>query len=456
MKRVWIVFVSTTALLSTRLEAQTAPATLAELAVIASQRLRPVCALSPDAVAVQPTYQTPNIAPSADEFCKVIAQVAGEGESDRFATKNSYGLCAPTWGSYGPPWETAGEKAAASVYATTDFKPMSRVDFLAEGYTVLPATGRDDLLKQAETARARSIQTCCQGQADCEEAMSRVRVTICSSVADTDPTQPDPCMAIAGQYQMSAQEMAQMTLAMNKARGRLFDFSGPGLGGLSNFAGPSARSAPTILTPESVKAATATLTNLGSTFSFSVIPTGPVTGTIVLSPYASEGQPLPTPATLLHEFGHACSAVRRQLIYLRGSKDLIRLSVASFPPRESCTIEAGLTEKVYGPILASAGLDKKVNSCLLDLASQSADPKSSAYIADACPLSKLEEATAEALALTEIAPMFPGAFPDRACAMKPSTQHPSSNDVWVCMVRGDRKTRAALLADKCGARRGAR
>lgn len=359
-------------------------------------------------------YQTPSLDRSDANMCKVIAELA-KGDPKKFDTKNPYGLCAPIWKAPTADWMRPEAQKELQTYATSDFRPLPRDAYMRlKGFSVLSEQGRANLVKQTDGIRETSAKACCGTDADCLRAMRNVRVSVCSSPADQDPSQPDPCEAVFGSYGLSAKENAVMTLTM-KDSVTLFS---------------------TVLPSQTSRViAEAKALLPGSSI---LLERYPVTGEMVLNPYTtSRGDLISDLGTLHHEFGHACSFIKRQIAAKPGKAQARENAMSFFMRRgTSCELDPGVHKAAYGPLLKEAGASGDVEACLLDLARQSTVETSSAYLPNSCQLNKIEEATAEAFAFYTL-PIMPDSFPDRACYRLPSTKHPASVDVFTCVIKAD-------------------
>jgi hypothetical protein len=363
-------------------------------------------------------YQTPSLERSDANMCNVIKELS-KGDPKKFDTKNPYGLCAPIWKSPVPGWTRPEAQKALQVYGTSDFQPLPRNEYMRlKGFSVLREQGRAALIKQTDDIREGSAKACCGTDSDCLSAMRGVRVSVCSSPADQDPSQPDPCEAVGGSYNLTTKENAVMALTM-KDSVTLFS---------------------TGLPSQTSKVIEEARALLGGTSM--LLEAYPATGEIVLSPYVtSRGEPISEMGTLRHEFGHACSFIKRQIAAKPG-KSRARENAMSFFMRRgtSCELDPDVHKAAYGSLLKETGASRDVEACLLDLARQSTVETSSAYIPNSCQLNKIEEATAEAFAFYTL-PIMPDSFPDRACSRLPSTKHPASVDVFTCVIKADARKR---------------
>jgi|GEM_PF-5167819 len=366
-------------------------------------------------------FETPSLDTSDKNLCSVIEDWA-KGNPDKFDTRNPYGLCAPTWKSTTPVWMKPEVMEAQKVYGTADFKPQPRADWLKDHMRmVLSPEAKTQILNQALDVREKTAQACCGTDSECLAAVRKVRVSVCESPADQDPSLPDPCEANGGQFSLSTVEQATVLTQMQ------YSF------GVGRYGTPAE-------VQRVISEAKETLRqniSFGSAF--------PASGEIRLSPFGHlDGAPLSEIQTLRHEFGHACSFIKRQIASEIG-KPHAEDAAMSFYQRY--TADCGLHESrglnAYGPLLKSAGAGAHVMPCLLNLAEQSTDQISSAYFPGSCELSKIEEATAEAFSMLN-SDIVPDDYPHRACSRLPSKLHPASTDVFTCLVKADAGFRKKL------------
>lgn len=339
--------------------------------------------------------------------CDAIALLASEGSPEVFAPSRPNVLCEGDWKTTTPPWVNDPNIQA---YGSGDYQSISRSEFLKKNsYRILSADEKKKQLRDSKQIQREVTQMCCDGDKACSQAMAKVKINYCESDADRDPSKADDCELLDGEYQLDAQEQAALTLAMQLPL--------------------SMNLSAAQLTESEISGAQAALKGHPAT-GF------PVTGTIQLSPYADKYGGLIQNDGVRHELGHACSFIKRQL----ATSGLGGASAArSFLDRSEgrCYLKREQTEDAYANVLPAATV-----KCLTDLAAKSTDESSSAFIINSCQTGKIEEATAEAFALMA----SPKPMPERACSREPSRIHPSSVDVYTCLLKTNKDVRDKLKA----------
>jgi hypothetical protein len=365
-------------------------------------------------------FQTASISTSREAMCSVLDHLAKDGRPGLFDTQNPYGLCAPVWGQPLPEWTRPSVQASLQTYASADWIAPTRNQYLAQGFKLLTPDARQTILRDALRLREESTKLCCGSDVACTNLMRQVRVEFCTSEADQDPSKQDPCLFSAGVYALSTVEQAEVASTLKN----------------------SLDADPGVAIRRIVDEANRTLTANGVLFA-----SYPVSGGIRLGPYANRnGEAQASPGTLRHEFGHACSFIKRQIEASPGRPSSDHAARTFFDRYGfPCAINDERVRSAYGPLLKTLGADDNVELCLIDLAKKSTDPNSSAFIANSCPINKIEEATAEAFSLLSLK-LQPDAYPQRACAMRPSKLHPASTDVFTCIVKGDARIRRRMMA----------
>ena len=135
----------------------------------------------------------PSLDTSPANSCSVIESIAKEGHPDSFSPQNPYGMCAPYWKSSTPPWQTHEGMKFAQTYATSDFKPVSRREFIKQGNAILGESERQRSLARAAEIRSEAAKQCCGSDEVCANAMNAVQIKFCESKSDSDPDEPDGC-----------------------------------------------------------------------------------------------------------------------------------------------------------------------------------------------------------------------------------------------------------------------
>jgi hypothetical protein len=363
---------------------------------------------------------TPSLDTSDRNLCSVIDSIAAEGHPDVFNPKNPYGMCAPSWKSATPYWQTPDGMKLIQAYGTAAFQAVTRAEFVKRGHALLSDDERASARLRAVRIRGEAATQCCGTDATCAAAMNSVTVKICESDADHDANALDWCEATAGKYVNNSVQMAVMTLRLRDS--------------LATAGLNSTR------IQEIVAEAQKTLGGQ----SLESFP-DPVVGEIQLSPYSNtDAGHFVSDTTYRHEFGHACSYIRRQLLAKKGNPHAGDVAMTFFQRiMPKCENDSTQIENAYGSQLERAGSNRHVFACLSDLASKSTDVTSSAYIPNSCPAYKIEEIMADAFSMYT-GSAFPEAFPERACNRYPSTMHGAPVDVLTCMLSGDAHFRQAL------------
>ncbi|RYZ87872.1 MAG: hypothetical protein EOP06_11925 [Proteobacteria bacterium] len=349
--------------------------------------------------ATKPTSRLSNMM-----VCLQLSAYAESKKELKFNEEDPPNLCTTSelWPGGSPPWKTAASRVALAAHGTLSAVPATRASFVASGWKVRTASERDAYLESIETMRDRVATACCGPDQSCGSLMRSIKVMSCVSAADQNSALSDDCTLNNGVYDHTPEQ--------NKALKEI-------------VAG-----------------------NKGVEVQV---------GTIILSPYVdAKGNPKAPFATVQHEFGHACSFIKKQIAAKKPETH------PGFIAREwmdawfnnACDAGEEVNRLAYGSMLSNTNLSAKVFECIAGLPQHSLNPSSSAYFEKSCPLRKMEEAMAEALSIAVTQPLVPNGFPTRFCGASPSRVHPAMADVFACAVKNDGRIRAQLSsAYSCGA-----
>lgn len=356
------------------------------------------------------------------KFCAAIKETV--------ASENSH-VCTPYYKDGKPHWEDPALKLELQTYATKDAIPKSRSDFEKEGYTIATLAQEKELITKLTQIRADLTPSCCGSDTACQEALQSVTLRLCrNSAADNNSNSPDACTLTDGYFQASPSAADQYQILKTIYGGARTEAD---------------RAYIRDVTKRSEAEVDQTLKATGA-----VRSTVPVPGEVVVSPYFADGFAKVRDRTLRHEVAHACSSIKRQLSALRGNSDAA-ISLAIQQRRDDVCSLHPKAINAYAHLLEDVRESRVVSKCLYQLALNSNDPTSYAYVPKSCAGSKLEEGFAIARSLLEAPfPIVPKTFPARECSSLPSTKHPASGAVADCIVRHSTAFRSKLERElKC-------
>ncbi|MGE3681271.1 MAG: hypothetical protein AB7G93_06045 [Bdellovibrionales bacterium] len=229
----------------------------------------------------------------------------------------------------------------------------------------------------AETFRAKVSQSCCDGNTRCLQAMREVKILICQPPHDQNA--PDGCSGSPGYFDFSEQERFQLyrNLILGIVRSKEMNNVDKQWAGqqLAQFPG-----------------------NFYERNRENIIA-----GNIVLSPYLSkEGQRYIGDVALVHEFVHACSSIRRQIMVLDSASGaaIDSLMKQSFmgENRERCKLRNDV-KQIFVDMMSPLPDGIEIGKCLVEGTAESLNPKSFLYHKDNCATNILEEGFAQAFSL---------------------------------------------------------
>ena len=288
------------------------------------------------------------------------------------------------------------------------YRPPSRRDILSQGFSIASDSQNQELVDQI-TKNIKPVSVlCCQGDSECEEAMSQVSIKVCRDLAtDKNIDLAESC---------------------------------------------DPRSLPRYENLES------------SAINLEIKKNKKITaGNILISPFFKRDD-IKTTNNAVHELGHVCSSIRRQLLVLRtgsmavastfSKTDQIEFALKSQQSTsELCALEHDFFEG-YKIMLKSMTGSEEFSQCIFKMLQNSADVKSGTYIKNICPAKQLEESAAETLNLIYLVQnnqSYPDLFPSAICGTRSSVIHPHNSELAQCLLRSmselNAKVRSALACD---------
>ena len=292
---------------------------------------------------------------------------------------------------------------------SADYVPPSRQD---RTLNLATSAQRAALNTEIQEARSQSATTCCGTNADCLRLMNSVRVQWCSSDATRagygtpdlsgGATMSDECIENGTYYSCSSEE--------NELRWRA----------ISNV----------YLSDGTID--TNAVAQLRGHYPFTP-------GGITLGPYITSAGDFRTKVRVIgHEFGHACSQIKRQIAINEGNTTFISQMRASMLKSSSCNLTTS-TRAAYLNLFGNAGISTASSSCLMGVADKATQMRFRAPAQpceNGCPRAFVEENIADwqsMMALDEsrwIPTVVPG-----FCNYLRDAQHPWSWDVMACFVQ---------------------
>lgn len=290
----------------------------------------------------------------------------------------------------------------------SSFRPPSRRNILSWGFSIASDLQNQELIDQIAKNIKPVSGLCCQNDSECEEAMSKVGIKVCRDAeADKNIDLADSCSPT------------------NLPRYEIIDSSAM------------------ILEIKKNKKITA--------------------GNILISPFFKEND-IKTINNVVHELGHACSSIRRQLLILRTDSSAVVSTFSKIEKVEQaiksqqsttelCALDDSFFEG-YKSIFKSMTGSDEFSNCVFKMLQASADKKSKTYINNICLTSQVEESAAEALNLIYLVrnnQSYPDLFPIAICGTRSSFLHPHNSELAKCLFQNmnelNAKVRSALTCD---------
>ena len=245
--------------------------------------------------------------------------------------------------------------------------------------------------RRAQLARLEQVRDfealrCCGSDLECQGLIKKIPAEFCS--AQARPDVPDPCTGILTVFHNEDRALELEALALRKYK--------------------NARA-------------------LAGHFPVHL-------GRFILSPFKAKATGLPEdhPSELVHEWGHACSSIRRQLLANRGDEIEFEYSA-----RRGCDIDPRSDVGHYLRLWKAYGLSDQSLSCVLGLARIAGQKRfEKSPCPGACPRKNIEESFAELQAwlMTPESELVPGTVPGD-CMGKRNATHPLDADLMRCAVQ---------------------
>jgi hypothetical protein len=297
------------------------------------------------------------------------------------------------------------------------YVPPTRSEVLARGYSMATDEQMTALRNETELQLGKMIPICCGDDDICKNAMKEVKFEFCRDPeADKDSTKPDGCYG---------NQTSSFELITSDSDATSF------LSFIARLVKPEQQS-------EFERGYGIPIDQLkDDQLSAEGALKSPLPGRIQLTPYFKKGVSKASD-NLIHEMGHACSAIRRQSSLFRKNQDssLIATSFAN----QALSADCGLTESdiiAYRKVLAPISGSSDLVGCIVDMANASKDRTSSTFVDGACPRKHLEESSAEVYSMIsqiKHGKLVPGIFPNRLCGSTSSDIHPHVSELFKCIL----------------------
>lgn len=370
----------------------------------------PIAASGDEATPTNPTDSTQKV-------CAEISKFPHRPARFSFSDPKSTNFCAPTWDSEVPFWMVKENRDHIQASNQNRWEPPTRAEFLKKpGVRLATAQENRVFLNHVEGLRNSVTERCCGTDSDCRAAMNEVPTQICTSDADNDPDQIDPCYSHPGAYSQHSNYQKIYNLHESMKDSREY----------SSQDRASAKAVADNYRPY------ANEKRAGQ----------PAPGTIIFSPYLYGNERPIGDSSIQHEFAHACSDIQRQLMVYR-NKSAAAMTSLTTPYRDPsdpyhCQLHPSAPD-VYAQVATAIPNGKNILNCVYDLALRSADPKSTAYYEGACASAQLEEGFAQVIELMQRAALLKNT--DGLCFGMPSHVHPQSSLTAECVLQFSKSVR---------------
>ena len=300
-------------------------------------------------------------------------------------------------------------------------------------------TKRKEIFALAEKIRAEVAATCCGNDSTCLQTMNKVNVQMCEP--PSDPKAPDRCSNNA-YYSPKLSEVTKMWGSFRQfynSKERKNSIELPKIRNVIDRFYPSVSSHIGMF-----------IESLGQGFK-----TPPFSGDIVLSPYFKKNssndlyQSDLNPATITHEFFHACDFIRAQQMALNSDANshdaylaVKRLEAQTLTAAPPCETSVEFDE--FYRRLSSQIVEPEVSPCLEKIFEKVTDPNSPNFCATACKKNYFFESFAMVGEILSASNKDPAVYPIKTCFGNQDTHHPQSFDIFECLVQHSPKYRKKM------------
>lgn len=308
-----------------------------------------------------------------------------------------------------------------SSHTTSHFTWASRAEMGRKGkinlFTDADASNQmPKIYSRIEELRSQASRLCCADDRRCAKMIDKVEVKFCKP--NQDPNAPDPCV-FGGNFKMSGS-------GYQSAFQAILERAKTGPGELSQIANRN-------LAPMSRQPASQGVESLSS-------------GSIVLSSYVPREEGFAAlEATLLHEFGHACSMAKIQLnAVLAPPAKAVRAAQWLDRARQRCQPDVELPTAYYD-FWESMGETRGLAQCLMNITTENQKARVDRPCNGMCPGHFLEESVGIvfSLLLGDLSGVAGAVFP-QTCDHVRDGQHPMVSDVLECLTQNSPRFRERL------------